>query len=176
MTKKYQLPCTCGEILIVDAQQAGETVACPCGIKAEVPSLRELAHLEPAPAAAAPAASGPSWSVQQGWLFVAGLVLIAASVTVAVPAVYDLAVRLRLEKPEFENFILRDIDTYSLVETWQLWQYIESDGIEDRWTPRFIEQRALARRKWWIVGGCSLGAAAGLALAASAFVIRPSSR
>lgn len=70
MAKKFLLDCTCGERLPVEACQAGEEIACACGARLEVPTLRRLQQLEPVdqPESAA------TWTRGQGTLFVLGAV------------------------------------------------------------------------------------------------------
>lgn len=42
MTKTYQIPCECGNVVSVTANQSGTNVTCACGRELPVPSLREL--------------------------------------------------------------------------------------------------------------------------------------
>jgi hypothetical protein len=46
------LPCQCGREVVVTRAQAGGTVTCECGAELNVPTLRGLAELRPAPVVA----------------------------------------------------------------------------------------------------------------------------
>jgi hypothetical protein len=77
MASDYLLPCTCGRTHRVSSSQAGSAIACPCGAKLEVPTMRELKKLEPA-AAGAPSRQR-TWGLPQGLLFL-GMVLVGLGV------------------------------------------------------------------------------------------------
>jgi len=42
---KYQLPCSCGESLVLEAAQAGQTVVCRCGKTQQAPTLLNMKKL-----------------------------------------------------------------------------------------------------------------------------------
>jgi hypothetical protein len=64
MANIYLLPCSCGKNISVQPRMSGENVACDCGQRVEVPPLRELTRLPPAPnqIAVRPA----SWDFRKG--------------------------------------------------------------------------------------------------------------
>lgn len=70
----YLLPCVCGKSVQVDVRQAGGEVQCTCGTRLDVPTLRELRHLELAPTA--DVQHKPAWGQRQG--------ILAASLIIAV--------------------------------------------------------------------------------------------
>ncbi len=45
MSKKYLLPCSCGESIALDVAQAGQTVTCGCGKPQQAPSLLKMKNL-----------------------------------------------------------------------------------------------------------------------------------
>jgi hypothetical protein len=71
---EYLLPCTCGKSVPVDVGQAGGQVVCTCGASLDVPTLRQLRHLQRAPVVEVHQVSG--WGQRQG--------IIAASLIAAV--------------------------------------------------------------------------------------------
>jgi hypothetical protein len=80
MTTEYRLPCECGNTLAVTQVQAGQVRICDCGAELEVPTIRGLAELQQVQRP--DESSGPTWSRQQGALFVSGLfILILGAVT-----------------------------------------------------------------------------------------------
>ena len=61
---KYLLTCACGEDTVVEDAQAGGRTTCGCGKPIEIPTLRQLRHLPPAPGDAVD--QSQAWSVRQG--------------------------------------------------------------------------------------------------------------
>lgn len=78
--KRYLLPCSCSERIVVTAGQAGDEVQCPaCRSWLEVPRLGGLATLEQALVEPPP---NLQWTVSHGWAL-AGLLVAAAAVSAA---------------------------------------------------------------------------------------------
>jgi hypothetical protein len=75
---QYWLPCSCGQKVRVAVAQAGGEVACACGKRLAVPTLRGIRQLEPA--AEAPVQAAPSWSRVHGAAFATGLLLVALGI------------------------------------------------------------------------------------------------
>ena len=48
MSKQYLLPCSCGNQIVVEPTQAGETLSCSCGQQLVAPTLRQMRTLAPA--------------------------------------------------------------------------------------------------------------------------------
>lgn len=42
VSSKYLLPCLCGQQIPIEPRQAGETVACRCGISLQAPTMRKM--------------------------------------------------------------------------------------------------------------------------------------
>src|SRR5687767_1286650 len=80
MSAQYLLPCSCGQKIRVEAAQAGGEVACACGRKQSVPTLRGLRQLEMAASNEGPSRRSPrSWGPLRGALFSSGLVVLVGS-------------------------------------------------------------------------------------------------
>jgi hypothetical protein len=78
VSHKYLLPCRCGQQFVVEPRRAGETIACSCGAALQIPTMLEMAALEPASEVSAAPPSGPAWSLRHGMLFLGGVLLLAA--------------------------------------------------------------------------------------------------
>src|SRR4051812_15575201 len=74
MSQQFLLPCSCGQKVRVANAQAGGQVGCVCGKSLNVPTLRGIRQLEPAPVEAQGKAA-PTWSRVHGALFACGLLL-----------------------------------------------------------------------------------------------------
>ncbi len=61
---EYLLPCTCGKLVPVEVGQAGGQVECACGARLDVPTLRQLRHLQRAPVVNVQQAA--AWGPRQG--------------------------------------------------------------------------------------------------------------
>lgn len=63
MTAKYLLPCSCGQHIVIERRQAGQTLRCACGASLSAPTLLAMSELEPAPQESVekPASSGWGW-------------------------------------------------------------------------------------------------------------------
>jgi hypothetical protein len=76
MANKYLLPCECGQSIPIEPSQAGQLVACSCGNRVEVPSMRDIRRLEQQPTAPVERRQKRSWTATAGILFVSGAVLV----------------------------------------------------------------------------------------------------
>jgi hypothetical protein len=168
MTTKYLLPCSCGEKLVVDNRQAGETVQCTCGSQLEVPTMRGLAQLVQVNDPGFTTAPKRVWGPRQGLLFV-GLLLATLS--------FGYAGYLLLFGPKLD---LSQIHDQSMklppLQVWIWWKKVLTN-----WAPGMpsmdrmsTEQSVVEARRWMQVsigvGVCSL------LVAVSGLLIRPSRR
>ena len=80
----YLLPCSCGQKLPIEPRQAGETIACPCGMSLSVPSMREMTTLEQAEPKSAARAKQNSWGAEQRLVLLGGLLVLLGGL----PAIY----------------------------------------------------------------------------------------
>jgi hypothetical protein len=74
MATQFVLPCACGEKHTIAKTQAGQELACKCGAKLEVPTIRKMEQLQPLDRTDDP----KPWSRGQGGLFVAGIFVLIA--------------------------------------------------------------------------------------------------
>lgn len=49
MSKKYLFPCSCGRSQAIEVSQAGQMIACPCGLERQAPTMLKIKDLQPAP-------------------------------------------------------------------------------------------------------------------------------
>jgi hypothetical protein len=79
VSDKYLLPCRCGQQVVVEPRRAGETVACSsCGASLQVPTMLEMAALEPAPVVAAGPMAGAGWGWPHRMILLGAVCLLAA--------------------------------------------------------------------------------------------------
>ena len=78
MAEKYLLPCRCGQNSVVEPRQAGEMVVCRCGLSVQVPTMREIMALEPAPAEPLGPRSQKAWGWPQAMMLLGcGFIVVA---------------------------------------------------------------------------------------------------
>jgi len=134
MGAKYLLPCSCGQSTPVELAQAGETIACACGLKSTAPTMRGLKQL-PVIAEARPARK--SWGVAQGVALLGGLVTVGGLAVLG--WMYVTEPRLDLTS------ISKELDQMSLLQTWRAWEMF-GRGLPGRYPDDFSDQtRAILR-------------------------------
>jgi hypothetical protein len=120
MATKYTLTCECGRKWRVEARQAGEEIACSCGGRVIVPTLRGLSELPQVEEQAAPASR---WTKAQGILFVAALAWLAFGVGMTwwcyVQAAHPVR-QFRIDD-EAEDLSGR-VDQFTLTESMKYWK------------------------------------------------------
>lgn len=171
MAVKYLLPCQCGHPIEIDTTQAGQDLICRCGQTIEVPTLRGIRRLD----VSATGVSGPlepNWTVQQGFVFVFGVLTATIAVAFAVHFLLQLR-KLDTAKPQFEEFNLRDPTHVTPVQAWDYWQQTVAQGLGRRRTPRYLADRRRARQLYMWIGVVGAVALAGAAVTSSAFFLRP---
>jgi hypothetical protein len=114
----YLLTCECGNSLKVDVGQAGGQVACSCGKRLDVPTLRNLRHLPQAKDDAPQTAA--AWNARKGatsiFLILAGLLAALAlwsRVTEPKLPVFDPATQ--------SQFVDKGLVKLTPVQAWQVW-------------------------------------------------------
>jgi hypothetical protein len=145
----YLLTCECGKTIPVEVGQAGERVACECGVQLEVPTLRKLRHLPVAePLAVKPRAT---WNARKG--------LVSASL-IASAVLFIAAAWSRWTEPSIPEFKpenqLHVVDTelakITPAEAWQRWVAFYQPLAKRGFTPleypfaAAIEQKIAERR------------------------------
>ncbi len=81
MSQKYLLPCRCGQSVVIEPRQAGETVVCCCGTSLPIPTMLGITALEPADAEPpTDTADGPAWGAQQKLVMVGSILATVAAI------------------------------------------------------------------------------------------------
>lgn len=114
----YLLTCSCGKTVPVEPGQAGGQVVCSCGTSLDVPTLRQLRHLPPAPSHET--TEKRAWSIRKGAV---AFFLIAAGLLASV------ALWNRLSEPEVPEFqplaqaerVEHDLKTLTPLDAWKTW-------------------------------------------------------
>jgi hypothetical protein len=168
MTQQFLLPCSCGQKIRVGIAQAGEQVACVCGNRLAVPTMRGIRQLEAAPAEK-PAKSAPRWSRVHGAIFATGL--LAAAVGLVIIAMYGLryaqAAGFGVDRTdETIQAEAARIDKLSPIQALAEWTDTVKEGIGPRETPPWVAVKGLLTtyRYWMTIGGITLAAGLGLAI------------
>ena len=126
MNARYLLPCRCGQHVVVEPRQAGQTIVCGCGASLQVPTLLDMTVLDPAPPEPAEPASGPVWGFRDGMRLV-GIVLVLTAIVFL----------LLLKRPvsRFETIdpeqIRMTAERLSPVRTWEIWETMQQ-GLDRR--------------------------------------------
>ena len=163
---QYYLPCPCGTKLTVDSRQAGHNITCRCGAKLEIPTLRGLDKLEPAPPAAHQTAARV-WTPRQG-LVLLGSVLAVLGVTIAGVLWWTLPVRPKPDVTAQEAAIRQQVDALTPQGSLDLWRRLLRDGLTERPSVSDIVVARRLQHHWrWIYLAWGL-AAIGLVLATGA--------
>ena len=99
MALYYQLPCSCGHTVSVEASQAGEQVSCVCGKTLNVPSLLKLKQLPTIGADETEKSTERSINPRQ-ILLMTGLLLLAGTIAFSIYVIRERpSARKVLEKP-----------------------------------------------------------------------------
>jgi hypothetical protein len=137
---KYLLPCECGQAIAVDVSQAGQQITCECGKRLEVPTLRGVRELEPAPESAA--SSRPAeWDASRGMIFAGSLVLFLVGAAISFLGYQGLRttpnITREIEKESFD----KSIDEMSLEEAYETWEHVRDHGLGPRGQNVFVNIR-----------------------------------
>lgn len=139
MAEVYLLPCPrCNTRLRVTPAQAGQLISCACGAKVDVPTLRDLRLLEPAPAeemAAGPAP--PAWDIGKTISLVGILIMLVG---------VGVGVLFWVTRPQ-----PYPTERMKPAELWDLWRRFDTRGLPRRYvrTDPFVQEMQ-ARRLWYI--------------------------
>ncbi len=166
---QYLLPCDCGAEIPVSRSQAGMSVPCPaCGKSLDVPTIRNLANLKPAPVAANTTArdhyrppnilqriaAGIFFLVAVGGLGYGGLV---AYQRVTLP------IDMSRTEEDFYAESKESLEAMSPADTWDTWNAIAYAGVTSARTPDyFLIKRAYensAKQMYLSLGIGSVGLA-----------------
>ncbi len=163
MSVRYQLPCSCGRVVLVERSQAGLSISCDCGAALEVPTIRGLAQLE----LVLSASDNSAWTAQHGLLLIGALIVLVAGGAAAWRFVHlpeDVYSKEAVD--EFMKEKAEEIDRMTpseIAENWQQFRsglYFENPASEKA----FYARRAAYLRWNWVFAGL---AAAGALFASS---------
>lgn len=157
---KYLLPCSCGQRIVIERRQAGQTVVCSCGASLQVPTLLRIADLEPAPPETAVAASRTSWGLQQQ-LRLLGIVVLTAAV-LGSGWLYFHQPRSRFDTvdPDHIRQVAKNLPP---ARTWEIWETMKQ-GLDRRIDQQYAAA-VLRFHAWQTAAGAAL--LAGIALVAA---------
>jgi hypothetical protein len=116
----YLLACTCGQKTVVSTAQAGQTVRCLCGAALQVPTLRGLAQLEPAVAAAGEKRQGRAARVWEDRHRAAFLLVLASCACLAVAGYLWLSMPPRPVPPD-PRAITKSAEELTATEAFQVY-------------------------------------------------------
>lgn len=149
MAAKYLLPCPCGQQIVVQPRQAGETITCSCGASLQVPTLLDMTGLDLAPPeSAAPTPPSVAWGLRHRLLFL-GMFLVVAAV-VGVVWLYVERPRSRFDTIDPEH-IRATAQKLPPSQAWGIWESMKQ-GL-DRRTDQVYEAAVLRFRVWQCVVG-----------------------
>ena len=168
VAQNYNLPCSCGKTLVVDAGLAGATVTCECGKTVQVPTFRELRRLTPVAQAPSEAKPPPQSRARPlGCLFGALLAIALVSGLIGAGAWF---LRQQIDTSHtIENDIAegnKKIDGMSIDQAFQLWKNFEEVGLGPPEPPPYIRALVLASRlhRAMMIGGAVCGICLGLSI------------
>ena len=151
---KYLLPCECGKGLIIDTSQAGQRIACDCGVLLEVPTLRGVRALEAVQENPSTSRAAADWDSSRGMIFAGSLILfvIGAGVTYLGYAGWRATPNITREV-ETELFD-EAIDDMSLDEVYETWKDFRERGLGARGENPFVNIRQLraGRHRTLVIG------------------------
>lgn len=173
MATKYLLPCSCGKAAKVDANQAGDIAVCDCGKVLEVPSMRQLRDLQPAPVGDMARKPGAQWSRREGLVFAAGLLVLFTGLAVA--GYFQIGrMGLNTQETRYDNLeeSLQQIDGMNVSEMWDAWAGVREFGMGPYSPPSFVVNRHVSS-KWLLIIWGGLGfACLGILICITAFFMR----
>jgi len=178
MTAQYFLPCSCGQKVRVEPAQAGGQVACACGAKLNVPTLRGLKQLEAAPPdeAAVRRSAGRQWGPVRGAMFSIGILVTVVSLAVLGYSYLQLAeakLFTQDQTPLINEEVGKQIDSMNLLELLQDYYRLREEGLGERVEPFWVKaQKFVAGKRNLMIGTGGLALAGAIAVLAS-LLIKP---
>jgi hypothetical protein len=158
VSAKYLLPCHCGQHVVVEPRQAGETVVCSCGVLIQVPTMLGMKALEPAMEETFRANADWGWPHRT---LLVGLVLVAA----AIAAVILLWSHRPVSSSEIvtPEQIQANARQLTPIQTWTIWETMKQ-GLDQRIDQPYVD--AMTRfHIWMTVAAICLVVGAGMTIA-----------
>jgi hypothetical protein len=177
MTQHYLLPCSCGQKVRVANSQAGGQVACGCGNRLPVPTLRGLRELEIAPTDV-PKRSRAGWSRLHGAFFATGLLAAAVGFVLITLFLWRYSQLVGLSTDRTDDVVQAEstqIDNFTAVQLLTAWSELVEQGLGEKQTPIWIAAKETIRGYlMWVSVGAGAIVAGILLSVATLFVGRPS--
>jgi hypothetical protein len=178
MAESYLLPCKCGNLMVIEVGQAGQTTACDaCGKSIDVPTMRAIRQLQPAYTQEA-TATKPPWSARQGTVFATGMGIALIALVMATIVVFKIVQMQRLAvKPklteEGQRFLAAEIDKLPPDELLNVWhEHVEGTGL-GTWEPHIYLLARSELRMWWLfVGVAAVIGVGGVITTISSFFVK----
>lgn len=139
---KYLLPCECGQAIAVDASQAGQRIACECGKLLDVPTLRGVRELEPAPETAPNSRRAAEWNSSRGMIFAGSLILFVIGAAVSYLGYEGLRTAPNITRADETEAFDNTIDEMSLDEVYETWKGIREQGLGERGQNVYVNIRS----------------------------------
>ena len=139
---KYLLPCKCGKGVAVDVKQAGQQIACECGLPLEVPTLRGVRALEPVGEIEPSSRRSADWSSSRGMVFAGSLILFVLGGIVSYFGYEGLRATPNISREVERASFDKSIDSMSLDEMYETWKHIRTHGLGLRGQNMYVNIRA----------------------------------
>ncbi|MCI0358974.1 MAG: hypothetical protein L0211_10890 [Planctomycetaceae bacterium] len=176
MSAQYLLPCACGQKVRVEPAQAGGQVACACGAKLYVPTLRGLRQLEAAPPDKSVRSAGRQWGPVRGAMFSIGLLVTVISLLVLAYTYLQFAAAsdwTQDQTPLIHEAEGQAIEKMGLMESLEAFYILRNEGLGEPVEPFWVTaQKVVAEKRALMIGAGSLALAGAIAAIAS-LLIRP---
>jgi hypothetical protein len=148
VSAKYLLPCRCGQQVVIETRQAGQTVVCPCGESLPVPTMLEIIALEPAPEESLSTSNGEGWGWPQRLLLLGGACLLAGML---------FALLFWLDRPIAPidtldpEYVRRSAEKLPPSVTWHYWAMMKQ-GLDRRIDQRYADLMTIYHFKQTFAG------------------------
>jgi len=143
VTVKYLLPCACGQKVLVEPRQAGESIVCACGSPLDVPTLLGITALERVEEEPEPQASPGQWGKRQR-------LLLLGTVVFALAVAGWIWLLMHQPKSPFSvdpEQIRQSAQTLRVWQSWEAWQWMKT-GLDRRTDQQYAA--AVARFHIWL--------------------------
>jgi len=147
----------------VSPTQAGEDVGCRCGRRLEVPTLREMQHLE---AVGGQEESQSRWTRTQGAVFVVGLAITILGLAIG-GYFYAHLPEVGPTTPDYAAMY----ENISPERSWEEWKQLKEIPLGQGPQTTHLIHRAQWRQQWSIIIAGLMAAGAGVVVAGSAFFL-----
>ncbi len=172
----HQLTCTCGKIIRVSRSQAGQELACECGQKLQVPTLRGFGQLPLADSEpnATAVAERKAWGGWRGTIFATACAVFVLSF---LPCAYYLYIRSQIDTSyTVADEIAAGNSNYDAMGMEMLvaeWTRFERSGLGPKNKPTFYWMKQFARENEILAMVTGSIAALSMLVGAAAWITAP---